>query len=296
MGEKLKEPEFFSKDFTDRVVPAFWANKLSIRTKKEYYRNVINICNFFQKDFLDITKEDAQTYFEHLKSCDMPANNKTLRVKKASLITMEKCALRSEWSTESSIYYNIEFDKTNDDINADKTPTEEDIKKLLSASANDPDIHMIFLLLSRMGLTASQIMRLKKEQFRMDEDELYISFSKKNHTEHLMAVPYDIMDELLDYLHSIQTEYLFTNRNRRPLKWAALCRIMQKYRILANVSTKCTAKDIRNRVLLEQLQSGATKEEVMKYTGISQKRVTVLEQNVPKLRICPPEKLAAENR
>lgn len=292
MSNKVQASEFFSKEFTERVIPLFLKSKLSNRTKKEYYRYTIHLCDFLQKDFLEITAEDVQTYFNCLKDREKPVTDKTVRLLKAAFITMEKYAKGKEWDTETSIFSSIKLNKTDDHINADRIPTVKEVGQLLETAKEDAKTHIALLLISRMAFSASRITSLKKSQLQMDRDgDLYISVTKRDKTTYLMAVPDDIKEELLRYCNSIDTEYLFANKKGKPLNRKTIYRIIDGCRIKAGIDTKCSAKDMRNRALLEQLHTGASREEVAEYTGISYRRVAVLEQNVPKLRLCPPEKV-----
>lgn len=288
MSVAIKTSEYFSEEFNRIAVPAFYASKLSARTKKEYFRNIIHMCNFLCKDFFDITVEDVDRYFDDLR--DKSASNKTLRVKLASGVTMEKCIKHLDWNPEESVFRNVKIETTSDNINPSRTPDGTEVARLLEASKDDASAHLIFKLLSRMALSASMIMKLKKSQVRIDtNDDLYIVFTKKDHTEHRMAVPNDIKEELLHYAETVSTEYLFTTRRGNPMKWNSLCRLIEKYRVLAKIETKYTAKDMRNRAFLEQLNAGATHTEIAAYSNISVRRAITLESNMPNMRLCPPE-------
>lgn len=290
MSNKLQASKYFSEEFNKRVVPTFLKSALATRTKSEYYHNVINLCDFLCKDFLNITKEDVEIYFRYLKEKNNPISDKALRVKKASFITFEKFAKGKEWSIEDSVFFDREINTTSDDINADKLPSNEEIEQLLQAAGEDTQAYIILLILTRMALTVTKVITIRKEQVRMDkEGNVYFYLLKKDKSTQKIAVPNDIKQELIKYCNSINTEYLFTNKKGKPFNRKAIFRMFQKYRTQAGIDTKCSARDVRNLALLEQLHAGASKEEVARYADISEKRVTTLEQNTSKIRLCPPE-------
>lgn len=291
----MQKSLYMSEYFAERIYPAFASTKKKQRTAEDYFKAARMICDFSKKDFLLLTKEDAKAYFEYLKKQEAEGkiSSRTIKVRFVGYNQLARfiCAGYPEQMKENP-FEHIALPFTEEHIKYQRIPTMGEIDKLLTAAWDDEQMFLILCLICRMGLTASETVRLKKQQIvEIDEKTIgIICLEKDGKTEVLRPIPEDVKDLLLDFIknNGVENE-LFHNEWNKPLTERNLDYLIKKYSALAGIETKCSVKDLRNRAILSMLQANASPEEVSKYAGIGMVRVKqfVNEGNI--LSECPAD-------
>ena len=293
----MRQSQFMSDKFVNQIFAGFAATRKKQRTANDYFASACLICDFAKKDFLELDTSDAFSYKEYLETCQKPdgsrISNRTIKMRFVGLNQLAKYIVTAyPEEMEENPFRNIVLPNTHESVPVQRIPTMKEIDQLLSAAKEDPQMYLILCLISRMGLTALETVRLKRQQIvEIGEDKIAIlCIEKDGKTEKLRPVPEDVKEILLDYMDVKQVESgLFFNEWNKPLTIRNLDYLLKKYSALAGIETKCSVKDLRNRAILSMLQADASPQDVAQYAGIGMVRVRqfVSEGNV--LANCPAD-------
>ncbi len=290
----MQKSIYMSDLFAERIYPAFASTKKKPRTAADYFQSARMICDFCKKDFLSLTSEDAKAYYEYLKEQEANGkiSNRTIKVRFVGFNQLARfvCAGYPE-QMQDNPFENILLPLTEEHLKYQRIPSMKEIDDLLTAAKDDEQMYLILCLICRMGLTASETVKLRRQQIvEMDEGKIAIICTGKDGNELLRPVPEDVRDILLSFMekNGIEAE-LFHNEWKKPLTERNLDYLIKKYSALAGIETKCSVKDLRNRAILSMLQANASPQEVAQYAGIGMVRVRqfVNEGNV--IANCPAD-------
>lgn len=291
----MRRSEYMSDMFVNQIYAGFAATKKKKRTADEYFLAATHICDFAKKDFTDLTKEDAKAYWDflecHEKADGTKISKRTIKMRFVGLKQLAKYIMAAYPDyMEENPFDGIALPETNESLRLQRIPSLKEIDDLLSACKSDTQMFLIVSMISRMGLTAKEVVNLKKQQIlETGENEIAILFlAKDGKTEELRPVPEDIKDMLLGYIDKNGVEeHLFFNQWGKTLTERNLDYLLKKYSELAGTETFFSVKDLRNRAILSMLQTGTDPRTVAQYSGIGMVRVNqfVAEGNV--LAECP---------
>ena len=291
----MQKSIYMSELFAERIYPGFASTKKKPKTAEEYYKSARLLCDFAKKDFLAITTEDARAYFDYLKTlqAENKLSDRTIKMRFVGFNQLARyiCAAFPEYMHENP-FENIILPFAEENMKYQRIPSLAEIDKLLSAARDNEQMFLILCLISRMGLTAGECIRLSAGQIvETGENSIAIScIEKDGKMEILRPVPEDVKVILLDYIKKMESSgVLFRNEWNKPLTERNLDYQLKKYSSLAGIETKCSVKDLRNRAILSMLQANASPEEVSMYAGIGMVRVKqfVREGNI--LAECPAD-------
>lgn len=292
------------KIISKRIWSDFTAHFKSNTTIGSYQSDIIEACNYLNKNFIQIDRLDVKALFTWL-SC---------RVEQSELkpATMAK-KFREYHSLAQFIYDNREnyyitasFEDyfypyltrvAKQEKFAKAIPIEE-IDKLFHVAQADIMVYMIFILLFRAGLSSTEIIEMKLKDIEQYADGVYVWIQNRKEACYL---PEDVVAVLNDYLLQREAyEYLFYNRAGRPLNTMYISRMMKKYTTMAKIPAY-SAETLRNSCGFTMYAYGAKDKHVAKQLGITQMQIKRYDdirykdniqkqaQNLVKLRVEPPK-------
>ena len=273
----MQKSIYMSDLFVDRIYPAFASTKKKPGTAANYFKSARCVCDFCQKDFLKLTEDDAKSYHEYLleQEADGKISNRTIKVRFVGFNQLARfiCAGYPD-EMESNPFERIVLPLTEEHLKYQRIPTMKEIDDLLTAAKDDEQMYLILCLICRMGLTAAETVKLKRQQIaETEENSIGIICIGKDGTEILRPVPEDVKEILLDYIEESGVESeLFHNEWNKPLTERNLNYLIKKYAALAGLETKCSVKDLRNRAILSMLAANASPQDVAQYAGIGMVR------------------------
>lgn len=269
---------YMSERFYNQILTTYFSTMRNTRTAREYYANMCFICEYTQKDFLDITYSDANNYYEYLtsKKAHGALSRKTIKTRFYCYSAVAKFIINVfPDDLKENAFASIEKPMTSDDINVNRIPTLEEIDAILSKARRDDQFFLILIMISRMGLSVTQVVTLKKNMIVMVEEDIYLCY-RKNEAETYMKVPEDVKKYLTRYLSGRkidEEDTLFYNEYGNPMTIRNLDARLRKYVKESNINTPCSMKDLRNRAIMELVHAGATTEDIEQYTGLQNLRV-----------------------
>ena len=278
----MKKEYIYMNEETKYYLEAFLTTKKNKRTKEEYRNNIIMLCEkLLKKDFLDITEEDAYTLFQRM--------NERIYEEKLTYktVTFRLCVYSSFANFIQTVYpdlkYTNPFVKIERPVIIDKVspasiPSLEELDKILSVAKSEPMYYLIIALVTRCGLTATNIVRLTKTNIFVEKDKwgLYIPNPENENKTISILLPKDVIQLLKKYLLTLKYEdsqqHLFYNVHGNAITLKNLSSHIDKIVTAADVEFHYTLKDMRSRAILDLIESGADGETVQQYMGIGPMR------------------------
>ena len=274
---------YFSETFKE-ILSDFSNFKLrSKKTRRNYIRSVSNLCDFLQKDFLDIDKNDADRYFEYISRQKDDSGNSEVGIKtiaaRASIfrsigrfIVLNRANYRNLPDDYQNVFLGLSTGAYSEYINPLKVPTLEELDDILEAAKNDEMIYLIFSLVIRCALTPNEICSINAEMINTDADgRAFLSLKKKNgHSRHI-KIPPDVFGLLITYVEHINVTSgpIFFCRHGNVLQYPQLNNYTKA--IIKTTGYTYTLKDIRNASIAYMLFGGAVPKDVADYAGISER-------------------------
>ena len=256
------------------------------RTFEEYVNHINLLCNYLCMDFLDIDSSDAMQYYSYMMS----------RFHAGTLSRKTICARISCYKSVASYINEVKDgyqnpfialrrpEKSDDTLNPKRIPTLSELDEFMSVVKEDPMFFLIYALATRVGLSASSILRIKitdiiKEDYGDGKSITFIRFPGSGHNEdRFVALPKDVAEILGRYLSIVVPVdgKIFLNRHNHPMTLKNLDTATTKFFVAAGIKNKYTMKDLRSRAILELAKAGADLESIRDYTGLSYMRINTL--------------------
>lgn len=258
------------------------------RTLEEYVSYVNLICGFLQMDFLEINTESAERYMRYMMSSyhDGKLSRKTICVRLSCYKSIGRYLEEVSSGYISPFEYIRRPDKSDDSINPKRIPTIEELDSFMSVVKNDPMYFAIYALATRVGLSASAILKLRdadvmRETYGEERDEvkMFLRLDGNGLSEdRYIILPKDVTEILEQYLAVREPTndcFLFHNHHKRALTLKNLDSATERF-VRACGIERYTMKDFRSRALLELMKTGADIDSIKEYTGLSYMRINTL--------------------
>lgn len=262
--------------FSQGIWNDFKAHFKSITTEASYRTDIREIMNYFQKDFFEIREVEVKEYFAVLQN----------KVNKGALRpgTMAK-KFRELHSFAEYVYENHEkygIDKDYRDYyypylkvvakqekHVKAVPLEH-IDRLLLAAEENSMAYCIIVLLYRVGLTSTEIVELKPEDFVIYENGVYVSIIDRREKS---FIPEDAVRVIECYINERKgNTFLFYNSRGNKLNPMYISRLMKKYAKKAGIPCY-SAESIRNTCGVTMFSYGADSRQVAKQMGITKVQI-----------------------
>lgn len=292
-----RKSEYFSEEFMDLLDRYFSESPLISNSSKETYVTRLRVlCDALGKDFLEITKDDAEVYFSKLlASCaDGSGKKSSVYAKKVFYQKIAQYIIGTGWNERyENPFTDIAVSRPSPDVQYYRIPTTEDVDRILS-KAPDKMYYLVFVLAFRTALTLSELVNLKISSFAKNGDNLFVQLGGKKG---LLPLSDDVSALVLDYISSMNyvddEEHLFYNKYNNAL---TRCNVQKCFREILkklNLDATYSMKDLRNRCMLDMLssseKSGLDSSIVANYVGIGERRLQVLEKAAVYIRKNPAD-------
>lgn len=300
---------YVSQLISQVIWPDFIAHFKSHTTQASYRTDIMEIMNYFQRDFLEIGENEVQVYFSFLKH--------RVEQKEIRLGTMSKkfrelhsfaeyvCENREKYKI-SEAYQDVYDPYLRQLAKQEKyarTVPVVHLDELLKAAEDNLMEYCVLTFLFRVGLTSTEVMQLKVQDLALYENGMYASIQGR---QRLCYIPEDVCKILERYIEernlnekSRLQPYLFCNKRGNALNPMYISRMMRKYEEKAGIP-HYSAQSVRNSCAVTLFAYGATEEQVadrMGTTNIQIKRYHNLAykdqlqqqaENLVKIKVEPP--------
>jgi site-specific recombinase XerD len=277
-----KLSEYCTKEFTD-ILQTYISVCSNERTFYEYCGYINLICNYTKKDFLRITYEDAKKYQDYLISQynDGKLSRKTANVRFSCYRTVSNYIIDTfPDKLKENVFLKIpRLMQPDDSINPKSIPSLKELDKIMSSARSNYMFYLILSLATRVGLSATNILRIRKNSIIVDEEGntfLHFAATSDFKDDRYVQLPKDVSSILEKYLETVEADsqgHIFFNSRKGPLTLKNLDVAVSKIIKAAKVDEKYTLKDLRSRAILDLLQTGADANAISDYTGLSFLRI-----------------------
>lgn len=281
----IKKGDYFSDTFVNCLEDFYKSQQLSDRTFNEYISRIRTITDYLKKDFLDIDKADAESYFASLEN-----KNRNGNAKYSSIYAKRSCfnkiadfiAKECSYVEYVNPFKNIFLKAPTGEIQVNRIPTTAELDKILS-SASSEMYYLIYALVYRVALSLEEILSLSLHNIVESNGTYAIHMPAKNpkDSERLVALPDDISALLLSFIDKMtyvdEKGHLFYNKYNNPLNRHNFYTQLKKSFESAGIDYPYTMKDLRSRSILDMItastKNGAEVADVADYVGIKDLRL-----------------------
>lgn len=294
-----KPSQFLSDYFKDDILKDFFQTVGNQRTRAEYFSYICILCDYAEKDFLELDSTDVSRFFQYMYT---RYHNGTLARKTMNVrLSCYNSVARFIYDNYPSLDYinpfrNQQRFTVSDDVATCNVPSLAEMDKIMSAAHNDEMYYLILALAGRAALTATAIKSIRIGNIvETDSGTLGIIFPAKDdfHEPDIAVLPTDVSQLLRVYLSHYEYEdersYLFYNKYKNPLSLRNIDKAVKKYVLKSGVSPEYTLKDIRSRAIVELSRANVPDSVIADYTGLTQKRVSAFKRAVHMSDTCPAD-------
>lgn len=281
----------YASDLIKQVIwNDFIAHFQSRTTEASYRTDIVEVMNYFKKDFLEINDTDISEYFswmEHkVKKGEMKPGTMAKKFRELHSFAEYICDERDKYGVKDDFqdyYYPYLKRVAKQEKHVRSIPVEH-MDRLLEAAQDNRMEYCILVLLYRAGLNSTEIMNLKMENLAEYDNGVYIFTEKRRNG---CFIPEDAVSVLRQYLvEREEKEYLFYNKRGNQLNTMYISRMMKKYTDKAGIPSY-SAESIRNTCGLTMFAYGAESDQVAAQMGISQVQIkryhnTLYKENLQK--------------
>lgn len=269
-----KEYNFITEE-TQEMLEQFARTQNSCRTRVEYKNAIKLLCEkLLMKDFFDITDMDAEQLFTKFteKIYEDKLTYKTVCFRLSVYNSFAKFIMRVYPELEfHNPFRNIQRPVIVDKVSPARTPSLTELDRIMTIAKETPMYYLILALVTRCGLTATNIVRLTKNNIFSENNKmgLYIPHPENENKTLSIILPEDVKEIFEEYLSLLKYEdkqkHIFYNKHKRALTLKNLSDNVGNIVKTADVEFDYSLKDMRSRAILDLVESGADEETVQQY-------------------------------
>lgn len=250
------------------------------RTKDEYTGYINLLCNYLNKDFLEISEKDAQKYFSYLNEQyrKEKLSRKTICVRLSCYNKVASCISEQDEEYKNPFELIPRPKVDNNKINPLNVPSVEELDTLLALAKKNYMLYTILCLASRVALSSENIVNLNTSKIVREKEKIVLICPPKNdfQKERFIVLPSDVSKVLNTYIQSIEPDEngsIFFNKHHKPLTVRNLDQYVSDLVKESGITKKYSLKDFRTRAILEIEDGGATEDVISEYIGLAPTRV-----------------------
>lgn len=270
-GGSIMNSIYASEQIKQVIWPEFIAHFKSKSSKASYQADIIEFLAYTKKDFLDIRSGDIKKYYEFInkKVSTGMIQSSTMAKKIRELHSFAKFIVENREryhfpNTFRDYFFSYLEDIGEQEKYAKSVPVEH-IDKLLKAAESDLMAYTILVLMHRAGLSSTEIINLRQDDFAAYDNGVYVSTIKKD----ICFIPEDAHLVLEQYIAVCTChDFLFYNRRGDKLNTMYISRLMKKYTAKADLPPY-SAETIRNTCGFTMFAYGANTNQVAAQMGIT---------------------------
>ena len=159
--------------------------------------------------------------------------------------------------------------------------SEEEVKRLLEASKENPRDYAIISLLAYSGMRVSELCNLKLEDVDFDERIVYVR-SGKGDKDRIVVVSQEVINAIENYLYTREDdmEFLFSSRKSERISRVQVFRIVRKYAQKAGIKKDVTPHVLRHTLATTMLRRGVDIRFIQQFLGHSSVATTQIYTHV----------------
>ncbi len=259
-----------------RIWSDFTAHFRSETTVRSYQSDLKECCEYLDKCFSEFDKDDVKRYFDWLlkrvEAGELRPGTMSKKFREchsmAEFLNVQKEGYEVKQGFEDYFYPYLKQVAKQEKF-AKSIPVEE-IDRLFVAAQADLMTYLVFTLLYRVGLSSTEIIGIKIKDIEEYADGVYVWIAGRREASFL---PEDVVEVLVEYLgQSKEQEYLFCNRQGRPLNTMYISRLMKKYAALAGIPPY-SAESLRNSCAFTMYAYGAKDKQVAMQLGTTRMQI-----------------------
>ena len=291
--------DFLSEEFKEEIFRTYASKAKNARTRKEYLGYIKILCNrFCKKNFLEITEADAKRAFEQMYSlcAEGKLSKKTICVRLSCYNTISKYIMENYPETGFiNPFTKIIRPEIDDKVTLANIPSMKELDDILTAAKTEPMYYLIISIATRMGLSATKILKIKKDSIYLENGRIGLYFPDTQNPNKSLSiiVPKDIEELLLNYLKTMsyldEEGHLFYNKYKNPLTLKNLDTNIANICKRAGLEKNYGLKDMRTRAIMEMIGAGATEQTVQDYLGLGTLRTRQFFEVKNTLQGCPAD-------
>ena len=267
---------FVSKIIQEKIWPDFTMHFQSETTAATYKADIVEIMNYFEKDFLQLNNTDAQQYFQEIegrvRAGKIQAGTMAKKFRELHSFAEYICGCREQYQIGNEfqdVFYPFLKQVAKQEKYTKSIPAKH-MDLLLDAAKHDRMAYTILVLLYRVGLSSAEITELRRNDIAAFDNGVYIYVEKR---EEYCFLPEDVYVVVEKYLSDAEAlEWLFYNQRGNRLNLMYISRMMKKYCELAKIPSY-SAESVRNTCGVNLFAYGAKPEQVARQMGITQIQV-----------------------
>ncbi len=278
------QSKYLEDTFKNRIWPLFSAQFRTQNARAAYWNIVCQICNFLEKDFLDITAADAQNFFDALSSGDFKMKSgKRYSVGSIFIFHSQLRAVSNfiveNYNTFRDISYTPPFtftrvEEPEQTLSYSYILSISDLKRILN-SMRGSYLYLVMSLSFRLGLGTNDLIHLAPSDVQVAKNGrlvLVLDARSRSKKPRYLAVPEDLVPDLTAHLETVPStaKTLFSNSRRSPLTRKTLDYIIKK--ATEKIGYKnVTLQRIRSSAGHHMSAAGATSSSVAIQLGINER-------------------------
>ena len=259
----METSDFLSEYFLTAFAE-FSSTLKGIRTRKDYLSYCRQMCSFAKKDFFLLTPQDASAWLNSLIASGKfkPGTIAT----KISALTSVSSFLLEKGLITYNVFEGLYVERPDTYLKLSDIPSLKELDALLEAAKDNDVLFAILSLIIRVGLTASEAVRIRCDDLALFDNGIAQLTIHKGKYARTVMIPSDVVEILATRLKG--GDYIFYNQYGNPLKLHNLQAILKKTEVAAGMKRFWTLQDIRHAALLFMLKGGASQEEVAVHAGV----------------------------
>lgn len=267
---------YFSQEKMQQIWKNFIEHFKNPETASSYQSDLIEIMEIFQKNFLELTSHDVKEYFQMQmdkvegKALQPSTVSKKIRELNsfASFIDENKEMLGISKDYEN--YFEPYLKKVCKMSKYANCIPLEHIDRLFHVAQEDIMAYCILTMIYRMGLSTTQIIKLRISDFSEYENGVYLRLDGRMEDS---FVPEDVYKILQSYLSQREKgEYLFYNSRGNQLNTMYISRMMKKYTKLAEIPNY-SGEALRNSCVYTMFSYHGKPEQIAREMGVTDSQI-----------------------
>lgn len=293
----MREPSiYFSPTFYQKIWPRFSDSFRSAKTKNDYFSATCAICDFCEKDFLELTADDAQQFFDEQLNLHNRGKLRlsTVQVRFSRLHSVANFILQNGMTWNIRAYQNpfvsVTLPEPDIYLTKEHVPDLKQMDSILTMCKANPQLYVAVSIVIRCSLTTSELCSLKRSNMIVDASNHFGFILGEKRQKRVIKIPNDIVKLIQELIASSPSDVdsLFVNTRGDALTPRGLQRLYQKYVSFPKDSYTYTLSDLRNGSIAYLLSlKGVTVNDVANYVGVDVGWMHRYDEIIPELQFAP---------
>ena len=285
--------KFFSEEF-ENLFHTFLASLSHSRTAAEYWGYTCLLCDYLEKDFLDIDESDARRYIDSLyvRYQQGQLSRKTINVRLSSYKSVAGFLETYYNDCYINPFANIPLVPVDLNVTIGHVPSMVEMDAIMSCAKNYGSMYYLILALaSRCGLSLTEIVGLTVQNIlETSSGTLTIVMEKKKGATRYVPLPVDVSGIMKEYMSSFPTSgALFINQHGNPITRKNIESAVNKIIEASGIERHFTMRDFRTRAIVDMKKCGVDSTSLSEYAGISEAHIYRFNKVVEQVGECPAD-------